>query len=67
MRTTLDIDDDLLAAAREFTGETKSAKLVHLALCALIEREASKCVSRMGASMPKLTTPSRRRSSRVRR
>jgi Arc/MetJ family transcription regulator len=65
MRTTLNIDDDLLASAKKFTGETEKTKLVRLGLHALIEREAAKRLARMGASMPKLKSPPRRRSPRI--
>jgi Arc/MetJ family transcription regulator len=54
MRTTLNIDDDLLAEARKFTGEKEKTALVHLGLRALIEREAGKRLARLGATMPKL-------------
>ncbi len=61
MRTTLNIDDDLLAEAREFTGEKEKTALVHLGLRALIEREAGKRLARLGATMPKLRVAPRRR------
>jgi len=61
MRTTLNIDDDLLAEARKFTGENEKTALVHLGLRALIEREAGKRLARLGATMPKLRVAPRRR------
>ncbi len=61
MRTTLNIDDDLLAEARKFTGEKEKTALVHLGLRALIEREAGKRLARLGATMPKLRVATRRR------
>ena len=61
MRTTLNIDDELLAEARKFTGEKEKTALVHLGLRALIEREASKRLARLGATMPKLRIAPRRR------
>ena len=61
MRTTLNIDDELLAEARKFTGEKEKTALVHLGLRALIEREAGKRLARLGATMPKLRIASRRR------
>jgi Arc/MetJ family transcription regulator len=67
MRTTLNIDDDLLASAKKYTGETEKTKLVRLGLHALIEREAAKRLAKMGASMPKLDVPPRRRLARSRR
>lgn len=67
MRTTLNIDDDLLASAQKYTGETEKTKLVRLGLRALIEREAAKRLAKMGASMPKLEKPPRRRPAHARR
>jgi len=61
MRTTLNIDDDLLARAREFTGETEKTALVHLGLKALIERESARRLAAMAGTMPELDLPARRR------
>ena len=61
MRTTLNIDDDLLAEAQKLTGEAEKTTLVRLGLTALIEREAGKRLARLGGSMPKLKLPPRRR------
>lgn len=40
MRTTLDIDSDLLAKALEITGESSKGKAVNRALEELIQRDA---------------------------
>ena len=61
MRTTVTIDDDLLAEAREFTGITETPALVRAALTALVEREAARRLARMGGSEPDLDAPPRRR------
>jgi Arc/MetJ family transcription regulator len=61
MRTTLNIDDDLLAEAQKLTGEAGKTALVRLGLRALIEREAAKRLARLGRGMPKLKVPPRRR------
>lgn len=61
MRTTLNIDDDLLAEAQKLTGQAEKTMLVRLGLRALIEREAAKRLARLGGSMPKLKVPARRR------
>ncbi len=61
MRTTLNIDDELLAEAQKATGEKEKTALVRLGLHALIEREASKRLARLGATMPKLKVAPRRR------
>ena len=39
MRTTVNIDDELLAKARDYTGEQEKTKLLHLGLEALIQRD----------------------------
>jgi len=61
MRTTLNIDDDLLLEAQKLTGEAEKTTLVRLGLRALIEREAAKRLARLGGTMPKLKVPPRRR------
>jgi Arc/MetJ family transcription regulator len=61
MRTTLAIDDDLLAKAQEYTGLKEKSALVNRALKALIEREAARRLARLGGSSPNLKAPPRRR------
>ena len=63
MRTTLALDDELLAEAQEFTGLKEKSALVREALKALIEREAARRLSRLGGSEPKLTAIRRRRTA----
>ena len=62
MRTTLNIDDALLAQAGEYTGETEKTALVRMGLEALIQREASRRLAALGGTMPDLVVPPRRRS-----
>jgi Arc/MetJ family transcription regulator len=50
MRTTLAIDDDLLAKAQAYTGLSEKSALVREALKALIEREAARRLARLGGS-----------------
>ncbi len=64
MRTTLALDDELLAMAQEFTGLKEKSALVREALKALIEREAARRLARLGGSAPGLTAPRRRRAAR---
>jgi Arc/MetJ family transcription regulator len=64
MRTTLAIDDDLLAEAQRLTGTSEKSALVRQALRALIERESARRLARLGGSEPDLTQPSRRRIDR---
>ncbi len=62
MRTTLALDDDLLADAQRLTGTTEKTALVREALRALIERESARRLARLGGSEPALREVSRRRS-----
>ena len=62
MRTTLALDDELLADAAELTGITEKSALVRAALKALIEREAARRLARLGGSDPDLQPIPRRRS-----
>ena len=63
MRTTLALDDDLLAEAQRLTGTTERTALVREALRALIERESARRLARLGATEPDLAVPRRRRSA----
>lgn len=60
MRTTLALDDELLAKAQAFTGVKGKSALVREALKALIEREAARHLARLGGSDPKAKAPGRR-------
>lgn len=61
MRTTLALDDELLARAQAFTGLRQKSALIREALKALIEREAARRLARLGGSQPDLAAPPRRR------
>ena len=61
MRTTLALDDDLLAEAEALTGLGEKTALVREALKALIERESARRLARLGGSDPKAKSPPRRR------
>lgn len=63
MRTTLALDDDLLAEAQRLTGTSERAAVVREALRALIERESARRLARLGGSEPSLTDVPRRRTS----
>ena len=67
MRTTLNIDDELLAKAREYTGVTEKTALVRMGLEALVEREAARRLAALGGAMPALEVPPRWRSETRRR
>ena len=62
MRTTLNIDDQLLAEAQRFTGVIEKVALVREGLRALIERESARRLARLGGSEPQLKPIPRRQS-----
>ncbi len=62
MRTTLNIDDDLLEKASELTGVKEKTSLVRLGLEALISVESARRLAKLGGSEPKLR-PVRRRKT----
>ena len=61
MRTTLALDDELLAEAQRLTGTREKSALVRQALQALVERESARRLARLGGSEPDLVAPPRRR------
>jgi Arc/MetJ family transcription regulator len=63
MRTTVTLDDDLIAAAQEYTGITAKSALLRAALTALVEREAARRLARLGGTMPDLKPVRRRRTA----
>ncbi len=62
MRTTIALDDELLAKAENFTGLREKTALIREALKALIERESARRLAKLGGSQPKLVTVPRRRT-----
>lgn len=60
MRTTLALDDELLAQAQAFTGLKEKSALVREALKALIERESARRLAKLGGSEPRLKAVPRR-------
>jgi Arc/MetJ family transcription regulator len=60
MRTTLDIDDDLLEKAARLTGVTEKNSLVRLGLQALIVRESAKRLAGLGGAEKELEAIPRR-------
>lgn len=64
MRTTVTLDDELLAKAAELTGRTDTGSLVRLGLESLIARESARRLAALGGSDPGATAaPRRRRAS----
>jgi Arc/MetJ family transcription regulator len=62
IRTTINLDDDLLAEAGRLTGISERTALVHEGLRALIALESSRRLARLGGSDPSVAPISRRRS-----
>lgn len=63
MRTTLNLDDELLEKAEGLTGITEKSALVREGLRALVERESARRLARLGGSEPQLKDIPRRRSA----
>ncbi|MBX9825115.1 MAG: type II toxin-antitoxin system VapB family antitoxin [Xanthobacteraceae bacterium] len=61
MRTTLALDDDLLAKAQEYTGLKEKSALVNQALKVLVQVEAGRRLAQLGGSDPGAKAPPRRR------
>lgn len=61
MRTTIVLDDDLLAEAQNYTGIREKSAVVREALTALVQREAARRLARLGGTQPGLKAPPRRR------
>jgi len=62
MRTTMNIDDQLMDEAQRITGMTEKAALVREGLRALIERESARRLAQLGGSEPQLESVTRRKS-----
>ena len=65
MRTTLNIDDDVLEKASRLTGIKEKTALVRLGLEALIARESSKRLAKLGGTEKDLRLIPRRRSAKL--
>ena len=65
MRTTINLDDELLEEARRITGTKERTALVHEGLRALIERESARRLARLGGSEAQLRAVPRRRPESV--
>jgi len=62
MRTTIALDDDLVAEAQALTNLRERSALVREALKALIERESARRLAGLGGSEPDLEPALRRRT-----
>jgi len=62
MRTTINIEDDLIDQASRMTGIKEKTTLVRLGLEALIARESGKRLARLGGTEKEFKQAPRRRS-----
>ena len=62
MRTTLNLDDDLLLKAQQISGLTKRSQLIREALLALIQRESARRLAALGGFDPDIQAIARRQS-----
>lgn len=61
MRTTLNLDDALIAEAQRLTGVKERTAVIHEGLRALIARESARRLSQLGGSEHSLVPIPRRR------
>jgi Arc/MetJ family transcription regulator len=61
MRTTVTIDDELLAKAAELTGVNENVALLRQGLQTLIRVESARRLAALGGTDPKATAAPRRR------
>jgi Arc/MetJ family transcription regulator len=62
MRTTLNVDEDLVARASELTGVKERTSLVRMGLEALIAQKSAHRLARLGGTEKQLKRPRRRRT-----
>ncbi|MEO8381612.1 MAG: type II toxin-antitoxin system VapB family antitoxin [Acidobacteriota bacterium] len=62
MRTTINLDDQLIEEAMRMTGVQERTALIHEGLKALISRESARRLARLGGTEPNLRPIPRRRS-----
>jgi Arc/MetJ family transcription regulator len=65
MRTTLNIDDQLLRRASHLTGVAEKTSLVRMGLEALIARESARRLAELGGTEKRLAPARRRRGGRA--
>ena len=62
MRTTLNLDDELVRRAVRLSGIKEKTALLHAGLEALIARESARRLAALGGSEPRLRAAPRRRA-----
>jgi len=63
MRTTVTLDDELLASASKAIGISERSVVLREGLKALVERDAARRLARLGGSNPEAKVPPRRTSA----
>jgi Arc/MetJ family transcription regulator len=61
MRTTIALDDELMAKAQAYSGLSEKSAIVHEALKAYVAREAARRLAKLGGSQPDFKAAPRRR------
>ena len=61
MRTTVTLDDELMAKAADYTGIKERSVLINTAISALVQREAARRLARLGGSQPDFEPGPRKR------
>lgn len=60
MRTTINLDDELLTQAQALSGLTERTQLLREALLALVQRESARRLARLGGTQAQLQPVPRR-------
>ena len=60
MRTTVNLDDELIEKAHLLTGQRERSELLREALRALIQRESARRLALLGGTEPRLVSVPRR-------
>lgn len=63
MRTTITLDDELLAQAGQAMGTTERSALLHEGLRLIVQREAARRLILLGGCMPDAEAAPRRRAA----
>ena len=66
MRTTLNLNDELLREAARLTRIDEKTALIHAGLEALIARESARRLAALRGTEPALASPARRRGGKAR-
>jgi Arc/MetJ family transcription regulator len=61
MRTTVTIDDEVMAKAKRYLGKTETSQILNQALLELVQREAGRRLAKMGGTDPDAIAAPRKR------